>query len=678
MDKPINLGMIPQLLSDVSFCTQVDGVKTSTYYKMASSIFKYLCRCQKQNGSIYDSNISSTLDAQYHQANFSLSAIILYLINRDDSYYIKALSTLKYYTNIPLEVRKGGCDFSNFPILLSYSLLHHMRSEHPLRILLQEYIAAMPNYASMAKKHTYGNNFITLRALNQLLRFKLLGEKEDIQSAQYHMDCTLKWQFDDGIFYDYPRYLNYGQGIPSLAYHSKITLIILLFGIVSKEHYIIDKAIHGLDALAKLTSYDGEAFYYGRTNNALYGYACGILAYRIASSITRDVSLAEKYKKCERALFRFCSRYVAKDGHLYIVPNDLENERCGFDNYMYVTVYNAFIMSMLLLSSIIKENTFPLKTYCSPEVHYLEESGFIVKKGEKITTAFNLKGHNYYQQYMLDPRFTCCTPLLLKFNGHDILPTVPFSSPVYPRNKSESVGEKLWRKIKEARAEFNSWGYLQCFNPLHAGFMPYLETKNTWYMPLYVKETVVSETGDLLIVKAFGKYMSIRRRGFLSLAFFIADSMKNIVRIPLLRAKDVLIRESDSYFERTIIIHDHFIHFADKMWGNISGKVCFSLRTYRDGDNKSDGNQFVFKKTGYGFALLLEEGEILRGRNNMCSSKGRTVCWDLVNEGQEFPQKSKKTVKLKHTLIPFDVENDLKRSISLFRLISREFDKYTT
>ena len=39
---------------------------------------------------------------------------------------------------------------------------------------------------------TYGNNFITLRALNHLLRFKIGGYEEDNKLAQYFIDCTLK------------------------------------------------------------------------------------------------------------------------------------------------------------------------------------------------------------------------------------------------------------------------------------------------------------------------------------------------------------------------------------------------------------------------------------------------------------------------------------------------------
>jgi len=676
MIKTINWGVLPELFPGVSFYNQPPKIKKCDHYGIATAIYKYLCNCKRENGSIYDSNMSSTLDMQYHHTNFVFSSVILYLINGDEVYHDGAIKVLSYYVDLPIESRRGACDFNNFPILLTYALLTQWSHERLLIGLLEKYVSKMPYYASPEDKGTYGNNFISLRALNHLLRFKLLEEQEDLELAQYLMDVTLKWQFDDGIFYDYPRHQNYSKGIPSLTYHAKITLVTLLFGLISEQNAIIDSAINGLQALIKLVACDGEAFYYGRTNNALYGYACGILAFRMASSFVKDASLAEKFKQCERDLLSFCSRHSAQDGHLYIVPSDLENVRCGFDNYMYVTVYNAFTMSTLLLSSIIKDLASPGKNDCSSEFYFLKDSGFVVKKSNKISTVFNLKGHNYYEQYILDPRFTCCSPLFLKFNGQDILPSIPFSSPLYSRENSESLGRKVWRKASEGASEFKTWGYLAHFNPLHAGFLPYLEGKNTWDMPLRVQDTTLSEFDDLIVVTARGKFMSVTRKGFLSLGLFVGDLMKKWSSTLFKKLKDLSVRETDSYFERKIIVDNKFIHFYDKIWGEKLGKVCFTLRSYSEGINELRGDKFLFDKDGHGFALLLDQGEVLRRKMNLCSSKGRTIYWDLVSKQQDLAGVTQKTIILKHTLIPFDMENDLKSSILYFNSVSKKFHDF--
>ncbi len=672
----VKYGLLPELLPNVSFNTQADNITSSTYYKVATSIFNYLCKHQRQDGSIYDQNMSSTLDAQYHHANFGLTSIILSILNSDDTFYDKAYKSFKYYIDIPMEQKKGAVDFSNFPILVSYLLLMDKNNQCRLKTLLNKYIEEMTHHATVEKGNTYGNNFVTLRALNHLLRFKMLGREEDIKLSQYFMDCTLKWQFDDGIFYDYPRQFNYQKGIPSLAYHSKITLITLLFGIVSKEKDIVDKALYGLEALAKLMAYDGETFYYGRTNNAIYGYACGILAFRVASNFSKDINLAQKYKECERVLFRFCSRHMAEDGHLYIVPNDLENERCGFDNYMYITVYNAFTTAMLLLSLVVEDTTTALRNVDSPEVHYFKQSGFIMKKGGGISTAFNLKGHNYYQQYLLDPRFTCGTPLFVKFNGHDILPTIPFSSPGYSQDKNESLSKKLLRKINEAVSETKCWGYLQNYNPLYAGFMPYLEGKNNWYIPLKITGSEVSTVDNLLFVKAYGKFISVKRKGFWPFVIFIVDTMRKYVNVSPAKLRNMLISESDSYFERTIVIEDAFIHFHDKIWGNVRGDVHFSIRTFCNGTSELNNNRFRYEGQGYGFELLLEKGEIVKEREKLCSSKGKAYYWDLSRKEKFYKRKNKEVITLDHTLIPFDMEHTLADSMSYFRSLSAKISQY--
>ena len=349
MKKDITWGLLPEVLSGVSMNSDSEKISSSPYYEAAISIFQYLSGQQKQSGAIFDANVSSTLDAQCHHVDFGLSAIILAILNDDETYYDKAYKSLKYYIDVPMERKKGGIDFSNLPILLAYMLLKGNDKKNIISNMLEEYVQKMVHHATIDEINTYGNNFITLRALNHLLRFKIGGYEEDNKLAQYFIDCTLKWQFDDGIFYDYPRDFNYHKGIPSLAYHSWITLLVLLFAIISKEKHILDKALYALEAMAKLVASDGEAFYYGRTNNALYGYACGISAFSIASNYFKNNSLAQRFKECEKSLFIFCTRHIAEDGHIHIVPNRFEDERCGFDSYMYVTVYNAFTMPLFLL-----------------------------------------------------------------------------------------------------------------------------------------------------------------------------------------------------------------------------------------------------------------------------------------------------------------------------------------
>ena len=674
MNKDITWGLFSQILPSISVNAKAEDMTSSPYYKLAADIFAYLSKHQRENGAIYDTNASSALNAQYHHANFGLSSVILYILNNNEIYYDRAFKAFKFYIDMPLEHKKGGIDFSNFPILLAYILLKNNDSKNILFTMLGDYIKKMAHHAAVDNVGTYGNNFVTLRALNHLLRFMLFEEDKDRELAYTFLNHSLKWQFEDGIFYDFPRSFNDEKGIPSLAYHSKITFITLLFGVISGDKGITDRALLGLDALVKLTADDGEAFYYGRTNNALYGYACGIPALRAAANYLKDGEKAEGFKACERALFQFSARHCAKDGHLYIVPNKFEEERCGFDNYMYVTVYNAFTMAMLLLSSLIKDTVKP-DMPTEPRVDYFKDSGFFIKKGERISAAFNLKGHNYYEQYLLDPRFTCITPLFIKHGGSDILPTIPFSAPHYIQGRDEPPVKKIKRKISEAFLEIKKWSHLEHYNPLHAGFIPFLTKKNNLYLPLNIIKSDVLTNDNMLIIKCKVRFISVKSRGFRPFVLFIADAMRRYINVSDTYLKSKLLKETEMYLDRTIIIDDDFIHFHDRISGEIDGKVFFTLRTYLDGSTEIKDNRFQFEKDGSGFVLLLEEDEVIGQQKTLCSSKGK-VCYLEITSKNSYLNKKKKNVIMKHTLIPFDKKHSVEEYIANFNSLSPLIGKY--
>lgn len=674
MEQSLALGIMPKAFKNISFNTEAGSILSSPYYKTALSVFNYLCNHQRKDGSILDPNILLTLDAQYHYASMGLGAVILFLLTGQDEYYGRAYATLKYYTNVPMEKKSGGVDFSNFPFLVSYMLLHDRDDKCELKALLRKYADNMSHHANVEKGSTYGNNFVTLRALNHLLMFMLLGEDKDRELAYTFINHSLKWQFEDGIFYDFPRSFNDNKGIPSLAYHSKITFITLLFGIISGDKEITDRALLGLDALVKLAADDGEAFYYGRTNNALYGYACGISALRAAANYLKEGEKAEGFKACEQALFQFSARHCANDGHLYIVPNKFEEERCGFDNYMYVTVYNSFTMAMLLLSSLIKDDVKP-DIPTEPRVDYFKDSGFFIKKGGRISAAFNLKGHNYYEQYLLDPRFTCITPLFLKLGDSDILPTIPFSSPSYTQGRMESAGKKLRRKISEAISEIKKWSYLEHYNPLYAGFIPYIVEKNNLYMPLKITRSDVSVVDNIVIIKSSGRFISVKSKGFWPFALFMADAMKRYINISDTYLKSKLLKEAELYLDRTIIIDDGFIHFYDRISGEVDGRAFFTIRTYLDGSSELKDNRFQFKKDDSGFVLLLEEEEFVKEQKSLCSSKGKAYYLEIASKNG-YLDKNRKEVIMKHTLIPYDKENAVEEAVARFASLSSVIGKY--
>ena len=665
-----------RIFPQLSFCKKLEHIRLSKYYRVASSIYSFLCSNQKENGAIYDPYMSSTLDHQYHLSNFILSSVIFFIIEQKEDYYGRGCKCLEYLTSIPLEINRASLEFNNFPILLSYILLMANSQATELQKRLSNYISGMHHYGSKSRKNPYGNNFLTLRAVNHLLKYKVSGLNDDLESAQDFMQVSMSWQMEDGIFYDYPSTTHNENGIPSISYHAKITLMTLLYGLISQESEIINRGLNGLEALVKLIAPDGEAFYYGRTNNALYGYACGILALRVAANLMLEKQTAPGFAKYERLLFEFCSHHMAEDGHLYIVPNDLENVRCGFDAYMYVTVYNAFAMSMFLLCALMQDSDVYSENSKEPhdqmpKLDHLEQSGFLVQKSRKLSVSFNLKGHNYQSGYLLDPRFTGLTPLFLKFKGYDILPSIAFSPHIFLHQKSEGLGSKFIRKCREAYAEFTSWSYLNHHNPAHAGFIPFYEDKKKLYLPIDVVSSSITEWEGMMIIKSTARFISISRGGLLPVLIWLVPLLANYLSITRKQLITKTVNATSSSLERTIIIGDNFIQFHDMISQGMNAKLYFGIRTYHDVIMESESHQMIFRQKDAGMVLLFGREETLENKKVLCSSKGPSYFWKINCKANNEKRKINGPIKVIHTLIPFDAENNMEESIRKFSKINK-------
>ncbi|MEK6792108.1 MAG: hypothetical protein AABY45_10470 [Deltaproteobacteria bacterium] len=648
MTDHVSFGIWPRIMRGVSFNTDSGDILSTPYYKSASTIFSFLASQQRPDGAIIDRNISDVpkpLDAQYHHANMTLAGAMLHILNPEKHEYIdRALGAMRYYLSVPIEKRKAGVDFSNFPLLIAYALTScHESGSGELSDALAGYVKDMRHHADLNPSGTYGNNFVALRSLNHLIRFKITEDALDAEQAAFFMEHTLKWQMDDGVFYDFPRALCDPRGIPSLAYHSKITLITLLYGIISGEQRILDRALAGLECLVNLTANDGEAFYYGRTNNALYGYACAVLALRAAANLLGDAPSARRFKRFERSLYRFATSLSAKDGHLYIAPNPFEGDRCGFDNYMYVTVYNAFMMTMLLLSAVIKDAPLPEEQRAG-EMHYMKNSGFLIRKRASLSTAFNLKGHNHYEQYSLDPRFTALTPLFLKFNGNDILPSIPFT---YPKPQAKT--------LRSLVGEMKGWSRLEDYNPLHAGFIPAMKDSSQYYMPLDVTETSVSEMeSGTLIIKTTGRFTAVKRNGLMPMKLLLSNAIKSRFGLFGEMTPESLVTSTGLPFSRTIIVTDSFIHFNDTFELKRGAAPFYTVRAWAGAKLSSMPGVLTFRDGESGFMLLVAKGETAGEVKKLGSSKGKALYLEFVNDRWRKAARKSGSVSMTHTLIPFD------------------------
>jgi hypothetical protein len=633
---------------------------SSPLYLQAYRVFQFLTTSRLENGCIFDKNSDSCCDDHYQNTFYALSALILDAIHEQDTWQDHAFATFQYYFSIPPE-QSGHLDFNNLAVLLAYGLMTPEERQDPLGGLLLDRIQTMQHHAAMEKAH--GNNFITLRALNHLLRYQIVKDPLDLELSDVHMGSTLKWQFQDGIFYDDPRDAHSPAGIPHLTYHAKMTLMTLLFGVIKGDPDIIQRALHGLSALASLVAGDGEVFYYGRSNNTVFGIACGVLAFRIAQQYSDDCELVATFQACERKLIQFCSWQVADDGHLYIAANCLEKQRCGFDSYMRVAVYNAYAMALFLLAALIVKKQLPGKNIVEDQVIHLPDSGFVIKNGRQASICLNAKGHNCRGSRLFDPRLTGGSPLFLKFQGVDLLPSIPFDQTGASRTENRSLWAKIKRKFNALISNKDHWHFLEKHNPLLAGFLPYLQSRHKLYLPIYHETVTMYEAEDPLTITLRGKMVETIYCGAYPLLASVYEQLQNSLPLPNMDSRHALIQISDYEYERSIVIHKDVVHFTDTCRLPRIQKKGFTLRTFADWHYTRRRQADIFQNQDGGFVVFSDVPHLYQRFQQAGSSKGDVSCWKYAVR-HTYAANGDDRIELNHAIWPFSDDDNIERKIS--------------
>lgn len=315
---------------------------------LINPIYSWLESMILTNGAIYDKYVKSTLDHQYHIPWFILSSSILYAATNENHYEDNILRTFRYLSILGYEVNKRSNSFIGIPLILSICFIN----DDKIKNQVKDYINAiefMPPYGSKS-----ANNFHCLKMTALFLKEKILLTDLDSNELNFIENIAYKklpeWQYNDGFFYDKPYNKNELKGIPHLTYHATITMCTILSSILLGDDKLFARGDKALRALEYLVSPAGESGAYGRSNNAIFGYSSTIFAI----TLHQYFSQSDDYKNLRITLLKQIDQNMCYDGHLYIVPNKFEKKRAGFDQYMFVTVYNSWSVGLLLLSHLIR------------------------------------------------------------------------------------------------------------------------------------------------------------------------------------------------------------------------------------------------------------------------------------------------------------------------------------
>jgi hypothetical protein len=156
-----------------------------------------------------------------------------------------------------------------------------------------------------------------------------------------------RWTTPAGGFVDYPERPDEGGVATPITYHAKALLVLLLVALGAPEAAAPGRLARGAGWLLAFTDEQGRAGGFGRSSHALFGYACMLALH--AHGMRRAGSERERrtWALGARRLRLLLEEGRREDGLLSITLNPLTGAAGGWDDYMHLSVYNAFTAGLL-------------------------------------------------------------------------------------------------------------------------------------------------------------------------------------------------------------------------------------------------------------------------------------------------------------------------------------------
>lgn len=415
---------------------------TNKYYNCGKKIVDYLLGSLTEGGTIYDEfDKKNTLDDNYAHTFLALSNFIIYEEDLDAKrlkdiekildYYLKIPSHNKFLTKM-IEVLnhskvihislKGHEEFNNLALLLLYSKLkaNNIKLDEKIMRKLEKYLKNMKFSSKFGSN--IPNNWFAIKALCHAIEYKLFNnEKVRIKANELMHNYILKWQLNDGFFYDCPDDVNTKNYAVVLGYHAKVCCMLLIYYQYTKDEAVLRAVEKGLDALANFIAPDGEALYFGRSNNSLFGYATAIYAYEKASEILEKKK--KLYKSCASRLFSHILKRQNEKGYITIEPND---NKFGWEKYLHHTVYNSYGAAFLLLLKDVKESL--CSEAIEDNVSYAKDAGLVSISYPNMFMTLSTKGQFVLNRsvWFSDLRYSGMNIFAWKYRGKDLMIMPPY------------------------------------------------------------------------------------------------------------------------------------------------------------------------------------------------------------------------------------------------------------
>ena len=295
-----------------------------------------------------------------------------------------AITELEEYFNIK---NRGHLEFNKYALASIYS---EYCDTLPLSLKSKIYDFIFDNNFSVSDKTCTGNNWVFLRALIHLKIFLISNEKSELDSFKYYLNFVLKFEHK-GMFYDFPpQSMQHKEKVFPYTYSVKMLSILMEIYYLLAESSICPKLQEAvkasidrcLPAHLRMIAPDGEALYYGRSDNTLFGY--GNLLYMLYN-ITPSSKLIDVRESCER----YINENFSQNG---ILATCLPYS--GYkDSYIHDSVYIAYFAAKYIQSQrALKEKSLSVSRESDTHSICTENNSGFTLQGESFFHFISSEG----------------------------------------------------------------------------------------------------------------------------------------------------------------------------------------------------------------------------------------------------------------------------------------------
>jgi len=240
---------------------------------------------------------------------------------------------------------KGHSEFNKYALLLIYEEFKDDLDESQIERI--ESIIFDDNY-SVSQETSTGNNWLFLRTIIHLKIFLISQSSSEFKQFEKYLADILDFYDDKGLFFDFPP-LRHKDDIKSRAFpftysFKMLAILIEIYGIldsnrIKSTHFEKLKSIicEAIPIHISLVAPDGDALYFGRSDNTLFGY--GNILY-----VLNSVNSKHMFDDVIQAVEKFIiNSFGNKLNRLTETPYS------GFrDPYIYNSVYSVFFIAKYL------------------------------------------------------------------------------------------------------------------------------------------------------------------------------------------------------------------------------------------------------------------------------------------------------------------------------------------